>query len=68
MMFRNNRPRRPTEQVSSGQLVNELLIVLRSVVDCEEDLASLNSVIVYVRDRAFFPGRLFYRILRPSNI
>jgi hypothetical protein len=43
MIFRNNRPRRPSEQVSSAQLLNELLIALRDVIDSEKTLAAFEG-------------------------
>jgi len=40
MIYRSSRPRRPSEQVSSVQLLNELLIALRDVIDSEKILAA----------------------------
>jgi hypothetical protein len=39
LISRNSRPRRPSEQVSSVELLNDLLISLRDVMDSEKVLA-----------------------------
>ena len=39
MIFRNRKPQRPTSQVSPVELLNDLMIALRDVIDCEDTLA-----------------------------
>lgn len=43
MIFRNSRPRRPSEQVSSVEILNDLLMALRDVMDSEKLLAEFSG-------------------------
>jgi hypothetical protein len=43
MILRNRRPRRPTDQVSPVELLNELLMALRDVIEAEKYLADFDG-------------------------